>query len=59
MVEIDDLAVEAELVKVTAGRLKSASGIEASSLQRVETGTPDQTLDRRRGNVVVGIFPIG
>src|ERR1700681_1200845 len=53
-VEIDELAVKAELVEVAAGRF-DPSGIGATArLERVEAGSANQTLDRRRSDVVVG-----
>src|SRR4029077_19563631 len=54
LLEIDDFAVEAELVKITAGSLDPAGIGDAAHLQRVEAGGANQTLDRGRAGVVVG-----
>jgi hypothetical protein len=55
LIEIYELAVHAELVEGSARRLDPSGVSDAARLQRVEAGSADQTLDRRRsGGVVVG-----
>src|SRR5438105_3453219 len=53
-VAIDELAVQAELVEVAAGDLDPPGIGDAARLERVEPGSANQTLDRRRSDVVVG-----
>src|ERR1700681_1991354 len=53
-VEIDELALKAELGEVAAGRLDPPGVGDAARLERVEAGSANQTLDRRRSGVVVG-----
>src|ERR1700681_1410261 len=53
-VEIDELALKAELVEVAAGRLDPPGIGDAARLERVEPGSANHTLRRRRSDVVVG-----
>jgi len=54
LVEIEELAVQAELGEVADGPLDPSEVSDAARLQRVEASGTDQPLDRRRGGVVVG-----
>ena len=52
-VDVDELAVEAVLMKVASGCLDPARGRHAAGLPRLEAGRSDQPLDRCPGGIVV------